>query len=1101
MDEKETIVFRLPKSLWNKCLDNRDRSNILPSNVKSVSSSNSHTSLKHYDSKDSSKNNQMDSTLASTSIQFKKGKKRRAVEKLQPEMILSFANRIINELLGPVVYDKVPCCEYESEASAIGNLSYVNLAKHIIMLRVEFVQRLMRPILQKLMFHPKNSDIFNHPVDPEALNLYDYFSKIKHPMDLRTVKAKILEGIYQNTQDCVNDISLVFQNAILYNPPNHIVNDCARILLHEFNEDISQLNEKLAKEEEKKLAHSCQLCSGSSCALCNDKCLKFEPPILVCSGVCGQRIKRGCIYFMSSDGNMMWCQKCYSSANQVIVEAVGHLAKPILKKDLLKRRFDEEVAEPWVQCAICSRWVHQICALFNDRYHVDKQNSFTYECPLCKIETLYGTHGDSVNVCNSNLKSPKTTHMSTRLHVATPSIIPSALPKKTIASSVPLVVKPPQKKRGRKKKYPEVINSVPFHENKITVENERISVVASNSHVDEVRDTVASMDTDCESDSGGDHSNTSHNLSHELAIHSLAHANSVLEVSNIITNKKIFGQITGSSDTSVDTVDMFCSNMVTEILEEVQYYDKDEIAGELDCNVIKPSVYQSVEGDNAWSCNGLDYNSSISQTQVSSPIRLPSIIELETKLLQNQNTIKDTSNIVPLFDIGISSSWNTPHVGECATPTVLSSTNGCVNETPNIESNSLTSSQNQIFAKNLPQSKLSKFIESMIYDRLTQMGYAHVMETLTLRVVSNMSHCMEVSDIIVNNFKTHENNKVPRYITYKSKCILLFQNIEGLDVCIFSLYVQEFDHDCPEPNKSRINIAYLDSVEYFRPREMRTIVFHEILVSYLKWCQVRGFQHGYIWACPPQRGDSFIFWCHPSHQRTPSRERLVSWYSTMLNRAISLNICNSDVTNLYQTFFHKYFKRDEVNSRNASKNSYVSKNTQKNTNSNSGGVKRETSGSSVVGLCGMGHEEAKEEDALGVSVDLWSEKDIASVPICPPVFEGDMWVNDCINRVYKLIQMRAKSNEGCADRNLNQRKCRELLKMLMNKSYSVAFLQPVDPIALSIPDYFQIITHPMDLGTIREKMRSIAYPTMQNFAEVCIDVTSIFLISNVLSLR
>eukprot|EP01121_Diplochlamys_sp_Union-15-3_P015395 TRINITY_DN5078_c0_g1_i2.p1 TRINITY_DN5078_c0_g1~~TRINITY_DN5078_c0_g1_i2.p1 ORF type:complete len:283 (+),score=71.43 TRINITY_DN5078_c0_g1_i2:49-849(+) len=60
---------------------------------------------------------------------------------------------------------------------------------------------------------------------------------------------------------------------------------------------------------------------------------------------------------------------------------------------------------------------------------------------------------------------------------------------------------------------------------------------------------------------------------------------------------------------------------------------------------------------------------------------------------------------------------------------------------------------------------------------------------------------------------------------------------------------------------------------------------------------------------------------------------------------------------------------------------------------------------------------------------------------------------------------------------------KKLLAHIMQHKYGWPFNQPVDPVALEIPDYFSIITHPMDLGTIKSNLERGAYETVEDFAE------------------
>ncbi|KAK7245608.1 hypothetical protein RIF29_40455 [Crotalaria pallida] len=60
--------------------------------------------------------------------------------------------------------------------------------------------------------------------------------------------------------------------------------------------------------------------------------------------------------------------------------------------------------------------------------------------------------------------------------------------------------------------------------------------------------------------------------------------------------------------------------------------------------------------------------------------------------------------------------------------------------------------------------------------------------------------------------------------------------------------------------------------------------------------------------------------------------------------------------------------------------------------------------------------------------------------------------------------------------------CGGILKSLFSHPYSWVFSTPVDPVALNIPDYFSIISQPMDLGTIKSKLEKNIYFGIEEFA-------------------
>lgn len=168
-----------------------------------------------------------------------------------------------------------------------------------------------------------------------------------------------------------------------------------------------------------------------------------------------------------------------------------------------------------------------------------------------------------------------------------------------------------------------------------------------------------------------------------------------------------------------------------------------------------------------------------------------------------------------------------------------------------------------------------------------------------IRQVTAMDRKLEVREMMRARY-AHKN--YPEEFPFRCKCIVVFQEIDGVDVLLFALYVYEHGEDSPPPNQRVVYISYLDSVHFMRPRRLRTFIYHEILIAYLDYARRRGFATAHIWACPPLKGDDYIFYAKPEDQKTPRDSRLRLWYIEMLVECQKRNIVGK-VTNMYDLYF------------------------------------------------------------------------------------------------------------------------------------------------------------------------------------------------------
>lgn len=70
--------------------------------------------------------------------------------------------------------------------------------------------------VEALMKMPGGRD-FSTPVDATALGLHDYFEIVTNPMDLGTIKSKLMSKVYVGAHEFVHDVRRTFSNCVLYN--------------------------------------------------------------------------------------------------------------------------------------------------------------------------------------------------------------------------------------------------------------------------------------------------------------------------------------------------------------------------------------------------------------------------------------------------------------------------------------------------------------------------------------------------------------------------------------------------------------------------------------------------------------------------------------------------------------------------------------------------------------------------------------------------------------------------------------------------------------------------------------------------------------------
>lgn len=75
---------------------------------------------------------------------------------------------------------------------------------------------------------------FKSPADPIKLNLPDYFSKVKRPMDLGKIMDILQRDGYSSLSSLFEDFDQILHNSVVYNGEYHEITECAREIHRRF---------------------------------------------------------------------------------------------------------------------------------------------------------------------------------------------------------------------------------------------------------------------------------------------------------------------------------------------------------------------------------------------------------------------------------------------------------------------------------------------------------------------------------------------------------------------------------------------------------------------------------------------------------------------------------------------------------------------------------------------------------------------------------------------------------------------------------------------------------------------------------------------------
>lgn len=186
-----------------------------------------------------------------------------------------------------------------------------------------------------------------------------------------------------------------------------------------------------------------------------------------------------------------------------------------------------------------------------------------------------------------------------------------------------------------------------------------------------------------------------------------------------------------------------------------------------------------------------------------------------------------------------------------------------------------------IRASLLPSTGCDRYITNF----LRQQG-VNEKEQITIRLMSNMKAFRKL-DADFKDFR--EADDVP----YQNCTLFAFvETGNDSDICFFSVIFQLYTNDSPDLYRNTAYISYIDSINLM-PTSSRTKIYRLILLGLFEYLKSTGTQRIFLWSCPSQVNQDYIFYKKPPKMKMPNKVRLAKWYRELLALGVRLNVIYS----------------------------------------------------------------------------------------------------------------------------------------------------------------------------------------------------------------